>query len=347
MKKFLEFIPQRARVYIYGAGVTGKKIFNSITDNRTDIQIQGFLDTFKSGEFLGKEVINVASLVNKNDGSIVLLASVDDTTLAEMSKNITGKHFEVLCPFKLEDEIFSEAEINKLNGISKNLQFGREAFELLIQARIKNDYKAVKSYYDGNIVGKKTQYFSGPPIKKKDIVLDGGMFDGKEAMMFADVASEGFVFSFDPWGGKLISDRELFDSYDNIEIVKKAMWDKTAKVYFSANTPSGYEAGAFVSPEQDGNLEPVEACSIDDFIIEKKLNRVDLIKMDIEGSEIAALKGAEKTISKIKPNLAICVYHDAKHFYEIPEMILRFNSSYKIGFEHYTDNLTESVMYFF
>ena len=42
------------------------------------------------------------------------------------------------------------------------------------------------------------------------------------------------------------------------------------------------------------------------------------LKMDIEGAELDALHGAERTIRRTRPRLAICVYHRAEHLWEIP-----------------------------
>jgi len=67
--------------------------------------------------------------------------------------------------------------------------------------------------------------------------------------------------------------------------------------------------------------------------------------MDIEGSELNALKGAEKVIKKYKPKLAICVYHDIDHFVSIPKYLNEIVPEYKFYLEHHTIHLGETVLY--
>lgn len=59
---------------------------------------------------------------------------------------------------------------------------------------------------------------------------------------------------------------------------------------------------------------------IDSFVKNENLNRVNFIKMDIEGSEIEAIKGAKDVIKKFKPRMAICAYHHPEDRKIIPEM---------------------------
>lgn len=47
----------------------------------------------------------------------------------------------------------------------------------------------------------------------------------------------------------------------------------------------------------------------------------NLIKMDIEGAEVAALWGARRTILEHRPGLAICVYHRPEHLWQIPLLL--------------------------
>lgn len=58
---------------------------------------------------------------------------------------------------------------------------------------------------------------------------------------------------------------------------------------------------------------------MDEFL---KNEKVTFIKMDIEGLEMKAIKGASKIIKEQKPRLAICIYHKPDDFVSIPALLL-------------------------
>jgi len=69
------------------------------------------------------------------------------------------------------------------------------------------------------------------------------------------------------------------------------------------------------------------------------------INMDIEGAELEALKGAEKTIRESRPDLAICVYHSPQHLWEIPLYLHELNLGYRFYLRNYTGFVSETVLY--
>ena len=70
------------------------------------------------------------------------------------------------------------------------------------------------------------------------------------------------------------------------------------------------------------------------------------IKMDIEGAEAFAIEGAESTILRDHPRLAICVYHKVDDLWKIPEQVLKIRDDYKLYLRHYTEGVDETVMFF-
>ncbi|OPX26451.1 MAG: methyltransferase, partial [Campylobacteraceae bacterium 4484_166] len=82
--------------------------------------------------------------------------------------------------------------------------------------------------------------------------------------------------------------------------------------------------------------------SLDNIITQK----VDFIKLDIEGAEQDAIEGARQTIARYTPVIACCIYHKADDWHKIPQKVLSINDRYNIYMRHYMEGIFETVMYF-
>jgi len=131
-----------------------------------------------------------------------------------------------------------------------------------------------------------------------------------------------------------IAKREL-GSFKNIEFLTCGVSNKKTTLHFN-------EEKSFSTIYGKGT-NSVEVDTIDNLVSEK----VDYIKLDIEGAEQDALDGAKKTIQKYKPILAICVYHKAEDWYKIPEKILEIleEGFVCIDFKIFEEN-NEPIVYF-
>ena len=69
------------------------------------------------------------------------------------------------------------------------------------------------------------------------------------------------------------------------------------------------------------------------------------IKMDIEGAEPKALRGAQRILKEDAPLLAICLYHDIVHQWELPLFIHEVNPDYKLYFRRYAQDCWETLCY--
>ena len=68
-----------------------------------------------------------------------------------------------------------------------------------------------------------------------------------------------------------------------------------------------------------------------------------LIKMDIEGAEPEALRGAARTMPRRRPAMAVCAYHKCAHLWETPRMLKAANPEYEIFPRRYAEDCRETV----
>jgi len=103
----------------------------------------------------------------------------------------------------------------------------------------------------------------------------------------------------------------------------------------------------FCDNENNSSESEVGELSIQTIAIDHAIHGIKptFIKMDIEGSELKALKGAQQTIVKNEPDLAISVYHLVDHIWEIPLYIAALGVDYKFFLRNYTSYVSETVLY--
>lgn len=185
----------------------------------------------------------------------------------------------------------------------------------------------------------KDQYFDEEIIKfsSHEIMVDCGAYVGDTIEKFAKKAvGYRHIYAFEPDSkirGNLKRNVRLpADKYTYFPV---GAWSKRGTLSFSAQGSGG------------GNInekgeEKIEVDSIDNLLSDVP---VSFIKMDIEGSEMEALRGAEKVIRLYKPKLAVCIYHRYEDLYEIPMYIKNLIPEYKLFVRHYSDSPAETVLY--
>jgi FkbM family methyltransferase len=123
----------------------------------------------------------------------------------------------------------------------------------------------------------------------------------------------------------------------NVVIYPCAIYSKEAKMPFIDGGKS-----AFWNRISDNGNHMVQCVSIDNVIPDFKPT---FISMDIEGSELEALRGAENTIRESCPDMAVCVYHSPSHLWQVPLYLHKIVPEYKFYLRNYTTFTTETVVY--
>lgn len=138
------------------------------------------------------------------------------------------------------------------------------------------------------------------------VVLDIGANIGIHTIALAAMAEQGAVHAFEPAASNAHSLAANIEAngLTNVEAHRVAVGREpgTASLSFDRNFP----AGAVVSDRiSEHEVEEVERISIDGWAERQGIERLDLVKLDVEGSEPAALAGMGETIRRFRPHLTI------------------------------------------
>ena len=146
-------------------------------------------------------------------------------------------------------------------------------------------------------------------VRPGDVVIDGGAYWGDTALYCAHRAGpEGRVVSFEFEPSNLAGLRaqprdQPARSRSASRCCRRALWDEAGA---AACRSVAFGPGSTIDSGGDTQA-PTE--TIDALVARAAVDRVDFIKLDIEGAELNALRGAQETLRRFRPRLAIAAYH--------------------------------------
>lgn len=177
-----------------------------------------------------------------------------------------------------------------------------------------------------------------------DVVVDGGAFSGDTAQMFLGVCPDCQIHAFepDPVAHALLEANIAAKGLSGrVTPHRLGLWESSTRLSFSLSDSQGSHITA-QGGEADGTV--IETVALDDFATQTG-SRIDLIKLDIEGAELAALRGAAGVIRKFRPKLQVCLYHKALDCVELPLFLLELAQGYRFYVGHHGSAETDSVLY--
>jgi FkbM family methyltransferase len=186
-----------------------------------------------------------------------------------------------------------------------------------------NDY-VIQTIIHNQIWDKDVISYIRDYIWTNNIILDVGGNFGQMSVLFSKMVPDGTVHAFepDPFVYSVLSQNILENQCNNVVCHNLAIWHESGKKLF-------YPKADFVKFECYGSygIDPTatDGQTVDSFAIDSlNFKWVDVIKLDIQGSELNALKGAVKTIEKCKPLI----------IFEYEEM---FDAQFNVTWQDYLD----------
>lgn len=209
----------------------------------------------------------------------------------------------------------------------------REVFEKLVRFRMLDDSIHIPTEMQDK------QYFEYDfyPKSEEEIFVDCGAYNGISLGTFLKENDYKFkkYYGIEPDRDNFVKlEKYIADLPAEVQkktvIFNKAVYDSAGKIQlYNLNGP-----GSFIS---DIGRQETEIIMIDDLLDE---DGATYIKMNIEGSELQALRGATKTIKSCQTKLAIAGYHKTWDLWEVPLLIYDMNSDYSFYLRSYMNNLS-------
>lgn len=334
MIEFLEVYNNHSNIVVWGAGECAndfKDLFFKSQGKK--IQISYYVD--KNSDVCDKrKVFPIDRLkLEREEVDLVLIATQYTKSVLEKLKDIEYKGdvlsiFNIVYKQRWGDTEEIEKHLPDLKSILSDKK-SKEIVDVICKKRKALDVDYTE-YYEEN------QYFVENIIKKEPhaIFVDAGAYDGGTIDEFIQFQQNSFdkVLSFEM---NEVNYRQILNKrYDErVTIYNKGLWNENVECRYSLQADAS----------RLGKGDHIAQCVKLDEVLDGE--RVTFIKMDIEGAEKRALLGAEKTIKKWKPQLAICIYHEQNDLWQIPFLIHTMVPEYKLYVRHHMPNINETVLY--
>lgn len=334
---------------IFGAQRLGELVLQSLQSQ--GVTVQAFIDNSpaKHGTLISNIPVRALSQISDKELPIIIATTKYSNSIAHQLRKEGFKHILPYSVMSLVDQALYPDEIPYI-GIQEDFAHhaaeyvslfvcladdkSRDVLDGLLNYRL--DYDTRNAF---DVADEYTrQYFDAELIKYSgdDVFVDLGGYDGDTAEKFIEYCDGKYrkIYLFEPDEKLLQAATVRLKGREHIEYIQAGAYSKDGDLRFATTgrtNGSISETGELVIPVR----------KIDSVVDVQPT----LIKMDIEGSETEALKGAAHLLQTVRPRLAIAAYHYAPDLWQLAEVVRGMNPTYKFYLRHYSESGLESVIY--
>jgi len=236
---------------------------------------------------------------------------------------------------RIRDTVCNEYVIDWIGKLVASKYDGVELFGKSVSpgAKSANGWADFLVLFDQVII--QDQYDAKKFLKPDSIIIDGGANIGLFSILASQMAPQGKVYAFEPAKATSTALKQNTKDCRNVEVLAQGLGDRPRKAEMmvhgdclSGSTLS--DSGMAVIGVEKSKLVPevVSITTIDAFVEDRKLARVDFIKIDAEGYEKQILRGAENTIRRFRPLLTVSAYHFPNDKNDIVDLVKDISLEY-------------------
>lgn len=348
----LNQIPKDSKIALYGCGSLSAFFEEVLYRGRKDVKVSCYINSFRSGTHNGLPVIHIDDISKESrryDKIIIVSHYWNEIVEALKERGIDDALiFNDVIPrfiYTMHEEESYHRSFKRVRDLLQE-ETDKALFDALIKARRQKtgSFTHIDECIRGLDCGKE-KYLDYINIEAIRTVIEGGVYIGEYTLEFLNgFPNLGLLYGFDPFTDifmsspkrpKLLADKRFM-------MFPLALFNKKARIPLHI---SDGMASLDIHNTCSGNMQLVTTTTIDDFVVRHHIEKIDYIKMDIEASELEALKGGEKTLRKSRPQMAVCIYHIKEHLFEIPLYLSSILNDYVFKLGHYSNHFGETVLY--
>ena len=309
-------------IFLYGTGNGADKIISVLNDYH--IKLSGIFasDGFVRDRYFHDFHVRSYSDVIGEYGNDIIILLAFGTTLPEVRSFI--EQLDKLHDLYIPDVPLYGGELFDMPYFLRCRDELECALELLA------DKKSRDIFYDAvdfRLSGKleyllNTDRFNNTLIelfgnKKPRAVIDGGAFKGDSTEVFADIFSPEKIYAIeaDPKTYLKLKCYAENETRCKIEPINAALWDYDGEIEYSS---SGSRGAGEAGKNKRAKSSVIRCAKLDTIV---GGNKIDFIKLDIEGAEEAAIIGGSEIIKKYQPDMAVSLYHRTDDLFRLIQIV--------------------------
>lgn len=298
-------------------------------------------------EIWGTSILNLyvyspKKLYEENPDNCIIYLALDNQDINKCLDKLKTVGFQNVIPIGfLKNKEFKKNHLFLKNKDKlKKIMYDDKSKKLVDKIYLKRENNEV-SYLD--IISEEKQYFDREIFDKSlniNTYVDLGLNSERSILRFMSFCNYNYtkIYGFEPNPNTFKNISKFFND--------KKVSDVTILPYAVSNF-NGYgnfdgNKGGSSHLDNFGNIL-VKIITLDKLL--EKNNGISFIKMDIEGEELNAIKGAVNLINLNKPILCISVYHNEEDIWKIPFIIHDLVPKYKLSIRHYGSKYSETILY--
>ncbi|OMG64703.1 hypothetical protein AUR61_010165 [Stutzerimonas balearica] len=216
----------------------------------------------------------------------------------------------------------------------------REVYDGLIRMRLDLDNAAASIRSDFGL-----EYIEPDFIETQDIrfYVDAGAYDGDTLVRLESrLGTVQSALLFEPERRAFEACQRRFADRGTVRVLQAAMSETPCRIP-APHANSCDVLGQLAAGEAQLPMADVAGLPLDEVAV----GAVSLIKLDIEGAEGSALRGARQVLLRERPKLCVCAYHRSDDLWRLIDTVLALRGDYRVGIRHYSDIIDDTTLYFY